>query len=326
MTYDRYYYSTLSPSDKKAYKIIYEGIQNLKTDIPVHTTTVPLQNIVQYIGLDNPHIFYVDFNQYQYSKSLFGTTINLTYWYSKIEIDEINQKVNAVLKKMLSRVSGKTDFELEKSVHDLLIENVMYDMTALNNLHQHSPRSNSILGVLFYKTAVCEGISKVTKMLLNLLNIKCIVAFGNAGGEAHAWNIVKVDGHAYHLDVTWDINLSNKNELRYDYFNLSDDEILTDHNPGIKYPVCNLNSQNYFSKNSLVAKSILDIEKIIIKSMLQNKNTISFKYLESDPEDFKKNLQRTITLNSKILALANNKNIMYTINENQQICTLKFKE
>lgn len=239
MTYDRYYYSILSPTDKQVYKKIYDGIKNFETAISVPKTTEPLLNIIQFVGRDNPHIFYVDFNQYNYSQNLLGTTVNLTYWYTKQEVEEINEKVHRVLQKMLSRVNGTTDYEKEKSVHDLLIENVLYDMSALQNLHKHSPRSNSILGVLFYKTAVCEGIAKVTKMLLNLLDIKCIVATGMAGGELHAWNIVKIDSKPYHLDVTWDINLSTKKYRRYDYFNLSDKEILKDHQPKIKYPSCN---------------------------------------------------------------------------------------
>lgn len=238
MTYDRYYYSILSPADKQVYKKIYDGIKNFETAITVSKTTESLLNIIQFIGWDNPHIFYVDLNQYNYSKSQLDTIVRLTYWYNKQEVDEINKKVHKVLQKILARVNGTTDYEKEKSVHDLLIENVLYDMSALQNLHKHSPRSNSILGVLFYKTAVCEGIAKVTKMLLNLLDIKCIVATGMAGGELHAWNIVKIDSKPYHLDVTWDINLSIRNRFCYDYFNLTDREILRDHIPSIKYPLC----------------------------------------------------------------------------------------
>ena len=238
MTYDRYYYSILSPGDKQVYKIIYDGVKNFETHITVPKTTEPLLNIIQFIGRDNPHIFYVDFNQYNYSKNLLSTTVNLTYWYTKQEVDEINEKVHAVLQKMLARVSGITDYEKEKAIHDLLIQNVAYDMDALQNLPKYHSRSNSILGVLFYKTAVCEGVAKVTKMLLNLLDIKCIVAMGKADGEPHAWNIVKVDGRPYHLDVTWDINLSGDGGLRYDYFNLSDKEIGVDHIPSMQYPKC----------------------------------------------------------------------------------------
>ena len=63
---------------------------------------------------------------------------------------------------MISGIQGSSDYEKEKSVHDLLIENVVYDAVAFQNLDKYHSRSNSILGVLFFKTAVCEGIAKVT--------------------------------------------------------------------------------------------------------------------------------------------------------------------
>lgn len=320
MTYDRYYYSILSPADKQVYKKIYDGIKNFETAITIPKTTEPLLNIIQFIGRDNPHIFYVDFNQYNYSKNLLGTTVNLTYWYTKQEADEINEKVHKVLQKMLARVNGATDYEKEKSVHDLLIENVLYDMSALQNLHKHSPRSNSILGVLFYKTAVCEGIAKVTKMLLNLLDIKCIVATGMAGGELHAWNIVKIDCEAYQLDVTWDINLSTKDNFRYDYFNLTDQEMLVDHNPSIKYPVCKSNQNNYFYKNKLVANNLLDIEKIIAASKLQRKKFITFKYIGNDLE---KTVKSAASIASSMKVFSVIKSVSYSVNKEQQICMIK---
>ena len=49
---------------------------------------------------------------------------------------------------------------------------------------------------------------------------------------------MKLDGRPYHLDVTWDINLSGVSGIRYDYFNLADKEILLDHVPSMKYPAC----------------------------------------------------------------------------------------
>lgn len=320
MTYDRYYYSILSSSDKRIYKKIYEGIQNFETNITVPKSTVSLQHIFQYVGLDNPHIFYVDFNHYTYSSDLLNTTITPAYWYTKQEVSEIDKKIQNVLKKMVSRVQGTNDYEKEKSVHDLLIENVVYDTVAFQNLNKYHSRSNSILGVLFYKTAVCEGIAKVTKMLLNLLDIKCIVAMGTAGGELHSWNIVKIDNEAYQLDVTWDINLSTKDNFRYDYFNLTDQEMLVDHNPSIKYPVCKSNQNNYFYKNKLVAKNLLDIEKIIAASKLQRKKFITFKYIGND---FEKTVKSAASIASSMKVFSVIKSVSYSVNNDQKICTIK---
>ena len=320
MTYDRYYYSILSSSDKQIYKTIYKGIQNFETSITVPKSAVSLQSIFHYIGLDNPHIFYVDFNHYTYSSGSLNTMINPNYWYTKQEVSEIDKKVQNVLKKMISRVRGKTDYEKEKSVHDLLIENVVYDTVASQNFNKYHSRSNSILGVLFYKTAVCEGIAKTTKILLNLLDIKCIVATGMAGRELHAWNIVKIDGEPYQLDVTWDINVSSKDNFRYDYFNLTDQDMIIDHNPSIKYPACKSNQHNYFYKNKLVAKHWLEIEKILAASKLKRKSIITFKYIG---DDFEKTVKTAISMASSVKAITGISRVSYSINKEQKICTIK---
>lgn len=51
----------------------------------------------------------------------------------------------------------------------------------------------------------------------------------------HTWNIVKIGGQYYHLDVTFDNTLGKHSlagqELRYDYFNLEDKKIFRDHEP-----------------------------------------------------------------------------------------------
>ena len=45
------------------------------------------------------------------------------------------------------------------------------------------------------------------------------------------WNMVKVDGKWYHMDVTWDDPLTSDGRpmLRYDYFLISEAKIREDH-------------------------------------------------------------------------------------------------
>lgn len=319
MTYDRYYYSILSPEDKCVYKTLYRGIQNFDKSIAVKRSSVPIESILQYIGFDNPHIFYVDFNQISYYEGVGGITLTPTYWYTRDKAAEIEKKINTVLGKMIARVSGATDYEKEMSVHRLLSENVVYDKLAYSNLQKYHPRSNSILGVLFFKTAVCEGIAKVAKMLLNLLDIKCIVAYGMAGGEDHAWNIVKINGRAYHLDITWDINLSGADAHRYDYFNLSDIDIAKDHTPAIKYPECNSECDNYFIKNKLVAKSIIDVERIIASALLKKKKSVTFKYTGGDID---RALNAAVNSAGAFRAFSGIYTITYSKNSDQGICSV----
>ena len=78
---------------------------------------------------------------------------------------------------------------------------------------------------------VCEGIAKSVKVLCDALGIWCMIAICGNNPEKgikyrHTWNIVKIGGQFYHLDVTFDNTLGKHSlagqELRYDYFNLED--------------------------------------------------------------------------------------------------------
>ncbi len=139
---------------------------------------------------------------------------------------------------------GMTDFQKEKVIHDYIVNNVRYDIENYNN--DTIPReSYSPYGALIKGVAVCEGYAGATDLLLNLAGIESIVVSGNAdNGEGiggHAWNIVKINGMYRHLDTTWDdpVTSNGENVLRYNYFNLTDDEISIDHFwDKSQYPSC----------------------------------------------------------------------------------------
>ena len=290
MKYDRYYYSKLNKREKRAYKAIYSAMQNHEPTTTVFgLVEVDLHKLMMAINLDNPHLFYVDFS-YAENSELFSQTIELKYIYDKNDTTVLTEKVKKVCNKILSRVIGQTDYEKELSLHDILVENIVYDDVAKNDLAKYRFKSNTIIGPLFYKTAVCEGIAKTFKFLLNALDIKCIIACGKANGETenssesdikHAWNIVKIDGQPYHIDLTWDINLSDKNMVRHEYFNLSDDNISVNHEISPNLPQCRSNEENYYYKSDLIVENKSDLLGIIYKCIQSGTNTIEFKLCDN---------------------------------------------
>ena len=72
-------------------------------------------------------------------------------------------------------------------------------------------RLSDLLG---HGVGVCEGIAKSVKVLCDTLGIWCMIAVCGNNPEKgikyrHTWNIVKIDGQYYHLDVTFDNTLGN---------------------------------------------------------------------------------------------------------------------
>ena len=291
MVYDRYYYSILPEVDRRIYRRLYNGIEKLKPEMTFinHPEQMhSLDQILLFIGLDNPHIFYVDFQSCTIIESAISKTIELTYWYSMEEIATLKWKVDHVLGKMISGITGKNAYEKELAVHDLLVNNVTYNVEAANHPRQYSPRASSIMGALFYKTATCDGISKIAKLLLNLCNIKCIVVHGTAGGsgEGHAWNIVKIEGEAYHLDITWDISESIPQHISYSYMNLTDSDILRDHTISMQHPACTSTRFNYFQRSGLLVCGEQDVARIATAAKIRGTNNLTFRYSGGDQAQF----------------------------------------
>ena len=194
---------------------------------------------------------------------------------------QIEDAVNKIVKNLQLETAG-SEYEIERRIHDTLASHLEYDHSAIGTKNKrHLAIAHSIVGVFVEKKAVCEGIAKATKILLNTANIHCIVVTGNSTLEkhgGHAWNIVKINNAAYHLDITWDIANSTKKYVNYDYFNLNDMEISKDHSNFKDVPLCISTKANYYNFENLLFSDISAAKKHIKKLMKENKHYINIKW------------------------------------------------
>lgn len=247
----------MNGEDKKAYKMIYEGLKMRAFNIVVSVYSSPdaVQKVYLRVLYDNPLFFYV--NQ---------TVIKMTgepgYWillpeylYANREIATITNDIHRIVNKIAVKANTYkgNEFKLEKYLHDSVVKSVAYDYDALKQ--NGCFNAHSIVGAFLDRKAVCEGVAKSFKLLCNEFGIKCIVVLGKAnkdgdfsGDDYHAWNLVKIGQESYHVDVTWD-NLydTDIHHISYDYFNVTTDDILLDHQPlDPVLPYCNSTRLNYF--------------------------------------------------------------------------------
>lgn len=130
-----------------------------------------------------------------------------------------------------------------KAVHDWMIRNVSYDYSSL--LKGKIPGvAHTSQGSLIRRLCVCDGYAYGFLKIMNSLHIHCKVVRGRADGRSHAWNMVRIAGKWYHVDVTWDdpiIGDSNTNTVpQYDYF-LKSTAYMKAHSHSFKeknYPKC----------------------------------------------------------------------------------------
>ena len=277
MIYDRDSYSCLAQEEKQIYTLIYSGLQNFRGQIVVpRLAGLDIYKIISAIDFDNPHLFYVCFEKVNTLEGLSEVVFSPQYYFSKQEASLLYQTVQTKARAILYKVRGADDYEKELSLHDLLTENIIYDEKAKTDSSRHR-YSCTILGVLLYKSAICEGIAKAVKFLLNLLGIKCIVVQGVLLAETdagHAWNIVKLNGWAVHLDVTNDLDMQGFGAVHHTFFNLTDAQIAKTHRMGQKYPVCSSDRFDYFVRNALLVYSKKDLERILLHAHELNKRSV----------------------------------------------------
>ena len=125
-----------------------------------------------------------------------------------------------------------TDFQKELAVHDWIVEHGSYDQTVHSN-PGHSGRTGyrDPYGILVGGYGNCMGYSTTFQLLMDLCDVECITVVGAAfdSMEDHAWNMVKLDGEWYCVDVTWDDptmgNGNTNSVIRHRYFNVTSDRM-----------------------------------------------------------------------------------------------------
>ena len=289
-----YYFSRLTNEQKLTYKSILSCIFSFSKEIEVSVaSTSELNLMLDYILLDNPLIFYVSGFMVASEPKNKKCYIKPIYEYSEGFVKENTVVIKNHLK-VFDSVKLKSDLEKELFVHDFCLRNFKYD-GSFNKI------SHSALGLILNKTAVCEGIAKYVKLVFDYIGVKSLVVTGegkdpkeNSKYEPHAWNIVKIDNKTYHLDVTYNMSLSDKIN-RYDYFNLSDEDIKNEYKITSITPKCVTTGNDYYSINSLLANNPTELASIINKRLKQGEKNIVLKL---------KNVKDTRNVAKKVLSIA----------------------
>ncbi len=229
-------YSQLDENAKIIYNKLYANKENLKTGtykIEFGETFSKLlgttygsedlqssyQSAIEALVYENPEIFYIDatkmYINIEKTTKITGVKYNVyinqgknsTYlsdgFYGKESIDASIQEIEKVKKQILQEVSGKSDYESIRIIHDYLVDNIEYESTiSKNNIY-------NIYGALVMKECVCEGYAKAFQYLMNEIGIDNALIIGDATNsnnetENHAWNYVKLNGRWYAVDTTWD--------------------------------------------------------------------------------------------------------------------------
>ncbi|MCL2158976.1 MAG: DUF4358 domain-containing protein [Oscillospiraceae bacterium] len=148
----------------------------------------------------------------------------------------LSEKNRAILEKCAEIIDaiikpGMDEFEREQAVHDYIIDWADYDAEANSNAPSASPNpdNDNPYGLLFGKAAICTGYTSTFQLFMDMLSIECISVDGSSGDPRtpHAWNMVKIAGDWYCVDVTWDdpSGMDHDYFATHEYFNVTSDHM-----------------------------------------------------------------------------------------------------
>ncbi len=131
-----------------------------------------------------------------------------------------------------------TDYEKELAVHDYLVQNTEYTEST------DSGSDMSAYGAIIQKKATAAGFAESFKTILDMSGVDCQVINGTKADASYTWNIVKLDGEWYHVDVAGD---KSSDGISHKYFNVSDVEMSTRCEwDNENYPVCTGEKYSYY--------------------------------------------------------------------------------
>ena len=204
-------------------------------------------------------------------------------FYQDFEVDK--QVVDDIIRTTIKE--DMTDYEKVKAIHDYIILTTTYDIVNLNR-DTIPDLDYTAKGVLENKIGVCRGYAEAFLLLMNRLGIECDIITGYAENLSHAWNVVKINEKWYQIDCTYDDPLDHGDDsgisdnLRYDYFLVTDQQMYLDHTPDYKSKEYHCTDETYLYQEKLpgipyhILKSAYSIPASLIQEVEDGKRAVTY--------------------------------------------------
>lgn len=271
-----YSYTSLTSTQKYVYDVItaacLEYEDKVTFDLSDKVTFEDLFIAYQTLYLDEVRLFYIDTLMEYVPDNATGYVLEmkLKYIYSKDRIASMQQEMNEKTEEILSAItSDMSDYEIVQYIHDQLIMRCTYTLSGSD--------ITSPYGAIVKNKAQCQGYSRAFSYLCNLCGIETDIVLGVAN-EEHMWNMVKIDGKWYHVDLTWDDpdKKDYPDSVRYDYFCVTTDrmlEVRTIEGNSHELPVADSDDLEYYNYHGLVVSSVDEARELFLREAVKASET-----------------------------------------------------
>lgn len=205
-----------------------------------------------------------------------GDSSKLTDDKDKFILEEATKLIKENIKDSMS------EYEKEKAVYEIVFKSSHYDEGNLAAIPHTADNSHTPYGVLHDHSAICVGNATTFKLFMDMLGIECKIIHSTESGE-HAWDLVKIDGDWYHVDVTFD---TGSTAPTYSHLNLTDAAkedagYPWDHD---EFPAATSVKYSYAAMNAKEVDTFYDTAELFKKAISKKQTSSYFKLKLSDTE------------------------------------------
>ena len=242
----RYPYSQLNEREQALYDALYDGISAYRETIrlPGSYTRTEYERVYLMVMMQEPELFYVD-RVYELAAEM--TEARIYYTMTQAEAEGLKSSLEAAADAIIGRLSTA-----QNAWQRLLM---IHDAIAARCIYERSGHSDDAVGSLVEGYAMCEGYSKGFLYTARRAGYDIMCVPGHTGnGTEHVWNIVKIDGQYYNMDLTFDDDDSYGGAAAHACFAVPD-AAFGDHLPDVnsyRPPQCTDGTQTYYIKNALI--------------------------------------------------------------------------
>lgn len=228
-----------------------------------------VDSIINVMTWEHPEIFWISGYDMSYDEYEADITLGIVDGLSTSDIKRMSDELDAEVERLANEANAyETDYEKALYVHDAIIETTDYDSENAKK-DDGAHLWGTAYGTLIQHKSVCQGYAEAYKLVMDRLGIECGVCGGEAKGESHAWNYIKIGGKYYWADLTWDDPFLNDEggNLTHVYFLFNDSLMYpnrtldNDENRPVWVPVCDSMDMNYYNVNGCYFDSY-DIDAI----------------------------------------------------------------
>lgn len=288
---EEYYFNQIPSEMNEIYRELYERIKNYEdsADLYASVDTETFWDAYYAVMADHPEFFWVGSSIQVKESALTGMVMGYTLS-TTVEVSDrayLQSQLEAAADECIHQISSEaSDYQKIKYVYEYLINTTDYNSA--------SPDNQNIQSALLGHSSVCAGYSRAFQYILHRMGMFCTYVTGKtADGGDHGWNIVRIDGVYYHVDVTWGdpVFVSQTGEagalgMNYNYLCCTDNEIYRTHIPEVSVPLpeCSDDSYNYYKRNGMYYESFdySTVYNALMNSVWSDESCIVMKFGSSE--------------------------------------------